>query len=112
MKDPRELQVLVPGSTYHVPTFKVTDEGIVDGLGQSILFCKGDKSDPTKNRQEGLFPETLIETAKQYLEAVNVGELATREMSMAITKLDEALMWINKRAEDRRRRGVQQTYQK
>lgn len=31
---------------------------------------------------------------------------------MAITKLDEALMWLNKRAEDRALRGVQGTYQK
>lgn len=31
---------------------------------------------------------------------------------MVITKLDEALMWIAKRVEDRKLRGVQGTYQK
>lgn len=31
---------------------------------------------------------------------------------MVITKLDEALMWINKRAENRKLRGVQAMYQK
>jgi len=38
--------------------------------------------------------------------------MASRETSMAITKLDEALMWIDKRAQDRALRGVQGTYKK
>lgn len=59
-----------------------------------------------------MFTETLIKVAKTYLESVNVGPMSTRETSMAITKLDEALMWIVKRAEDRKLRGVQSTYQK
>ena len=91
---------------------EVTNEGIEDGAGIEIVFCKGNKEDETVLRQEGVFTETLIQTAKQYLESVNVGEMATRETSMVITKLDEALMWIAKRAEDRKLRGVQATYQK
>lgn len=112
MKDPKIIETLVSGATYKVPTYKVDDDGIVDGQGIEILFCKGNKENPNVLRQEGVFTETLIQTAKEYLETVNVGEMATRETSMAITKLDEALMWINKRAEDRKRRQVQGTYQK
>lgn len=112
MKNPKLIKPIVAGATYEVPTYKVTDAGIEDGEGTQIVFCKGNKEDATVLRQEGVFCETLIQTAKQYLETVNVGEMATRETSIAITKLDEAIMWIAKRAEDRQLRGVQTTYQK
>jgi hypothetical protein len=112
MKNPKQLEVVVSGARYKVPTFKVTNEGIEDGEGIEIVFCKGNKQDESTLRQEGVFTETLIQTAKEYLESVNVGDMATRETSMVVTKLDEALMWISKRAEDRKLRGVQATYQK
>jgi hypothetical protein len=112
MKNPKSLEVIIEGATYRVPTYKVTNEGIQDGAGIDIVFCKGNKEDAAALRQEGVFTETLIQTAKEYLESVNVGPMSTRETSMVITKLDEALMWINKRAEDRKLRGVQATYQK
>lgn len=112
MKNPKLIETIIEGATYRVPTYKVTNEGIVDGSGVEIVFCKGNKDSESNLRQEGMFTETLIQTALQYLQSVNVGEMASRETSMAITKLDEALMWINKRAEDRKLRGVQTTYQK
>jgi len=110
MKNPKVLETVIEGATYNVPTYKVTDNGMEDGAGIQIVFCKGNKEDASVLRQEGLFTETLIQTAKQYLESVNVGPMASRETSMVITKLDEALMWINKRAEDRKLREVQGTY--
>lgn len=112
MNNPKQIETVIEGATYRVPTFKVTNNGIEDGGGIEIVFCKGNKEDETVLRQEGLFTETLIQTAKQYLETVNVGNGACRENAMVITKLDEALMWIAKRAEDRKLRGVQATYQK
>ncbi len=114
MKNPREVITNPdqPAAMYKLPTYLITDDGIVDGRGTSIIFCKGNKEDKNYYRQEGVFTETLLETCRQYLTEVNVGEMASRETSMAITKIDEALMWINKRAEDRKLRGVQATYQK
>jgi hypothetical protein len=112
MKNPKVLEEVVKGATYKVPTYKVTNEGLADGQETTILLCKGNKNNESDLRQEGFFTETLIQVCKQYLESVNVGEMATRETSMVITKLDEALMWINKRAEDRILRGVQGTYTK
>ena len=110
MKNPKLIEPVIAGATYKVPTYKVGNEGIEDGSGIEIVFCKGNKEDESILRQEGLFTETLIQTAKEYLETVNVGAMASRETSMAITKLDEALMWIDKRANDRKLRGVQATY--
>ena len=112
MKNPKAIETVIEGATYKVPTYKITNEGIEDGAGIEIVFCKGNKLSESDLRQEGLFTETLIQTAKQYLEAVNKGEMATRETSMVITKLDEALMWIDKRSNDRKLREVQATYQK
>jgi hypothetical protein len=112
MKNPKLIHPVIEGVTYEVPTYKVTNEGIEDGSTTLIRFCKGNKEDEKVLRQEGFFTETLIQVCKEYLESVNKGEMATRETAMVITKLDEALMWINKRAEDRKLRGVQATYQK
>ena len=112
IKNPRVLRVVEPGATYYVPTYRVTDAGIEDGEGMYIGFCKGNKEDASALRQEGVFTETLIQVSKEYLETVNVGDLASRETALAITKLDEALFWIGKRAEDRRLRGVQAACQK
>lgn len=112
MKNPKVLETVNEGAEYFIPTYKVTDNGIEDGAGATVKFCKGDKSNLDVFSQEGIFTESLIQLAKQYLESVNKGQLATRETSMAITKLDEALLWIDKRAQDRALRNVQGTYQK
>lgn len=112
MRDPKEIVVLTPKSTYEVNTYKVTDEGLQDAAFVTISFCKGDKSNKDVPRQPGFFTETILSIAKKYLEENNVGDLASRETSMAITKLDEALMWLQKRSDDRKTRNVQGTYQK
>lgn len=84
----------------------------MDAGTQLIHFCKGNKEDSEAFRQAGFVTETLIAVAKQYLEENNVGDLSSREGSTAITKLDEALMWLNKRTQDRIDRVVLGTYQK
>jgi hypothetical protein len=112
MKDPQEVVVVEPKATYEIPAYMVTSDGIDEVGVYRIEFCKGNKADESVHRQVGVFTESLIAAAKKYLEENNVGDLATRETSMAITKLDEALLWIGKRAADRQRRGVQGTYQK
>ena len=42
----------------------------------------------------------------------NQGDFACRENSIAITKLEEALLWLNKRTQDRIARNVEGTSQK
>lgn len=112
MKHPQAIETVLEKSTYNVPMYRVSNEGLEDAGDTFIHFCKGNKADDSVFRQSGFFTETLIAAAKKYLEENNVGDLASRETSTAITKLDEALMWLNKRAEDRKLRGVQGTYQK
>jgi hypothetical protein len=112
MINPKLITTLVPKSTYELPIYEVTNEGLVDAGFEKIEFCKGNKEDESIPRQKGKFTESIISVAKRYLEENNVGDLSSRETSMAITKLDEALMWLGKRAEDRALRGVQGTYRK
>lgn len=54
--------------------------------------------------------DTVIETAKVMLEGLNK-QFPCRENSSAITKLDEALMWLDKRKKDREKRDVEGTSQ-
>lgn len=114
MKNPKLISTNGPENnwSFNVPTYFINNEGIQDGKGTVINLCRGNKEDESIPRQEGVFTETLLQVCKQYLEAVNKGDLSSRDTSMAITKLDEALMWINKRAEDRKLRDVQATYKK
>lgn len=39
------------------------------------------------------------------------GRLSSRETAIAITKCEEALLWLNKRTADRKARGVEGTHQ-
>lgn len=50
--------------------------------------------------------DTLIEAAKAIIEGLNK-KFPSRENSVAITKLDEAIMWLEKRTKDRVRRDVE-----
>lgn len=50
--------------------------------------------------------DTLIAAAKVIVEGLNKN-FPCRENAMAITKLDEALLWLGKRKSDREERGVE-----
>jgi hypothetical protein len=74
-----------------------------------IKFQKG----PTKeNNLNGIFHEDLIIILIDRLTSLNDSEYRCKENSCAITKLEEAQMWLRKRTEDRRNRGVLGTSQK
>lgn len=55
---------------------------------------------------QGILDTDLLEIVRDRLVAFNKGEFATRENAIAITKIEEALLWMNKRVEDRAERGV------
>lgn len=109
---PQAIKTVVEKATYEVPLFRVTDAGLEQYETSIIRFCKGNKADATTTRQGGFFTETLIAVCVQYLKENNVGELASRETSTAITQFEQGLLWLGKRAADRQARGVQGTYQK
>lgn len=111
MKNPRAIEQ-IDNWTYSVPRYEITDDGVVDADPGVISLCRGNKADSTAPRQNGMFTETLLQVCLQYLEGVNVGELRNRDTSLAITAIEDALLRIGKRAEDRKIRNVQATYNK
>ncbi|MCK5139395.1 MAG: hypothetical protein KAQ85_06100 [Thermodesulfovibrionia bacterium] len=64
-----------------------------------------------ENGKNGCQLTDMIAVAKHMIEQLNK-QFPCRENAMTITKLDEALMWQQKRTEDRETRGVEGTSQK
>lgn len=86
----------------------------------SFIYVRHDVNSLSFNIQNGPIKEagvngcqvdTIIEAAKIILEGLNT-KFPSRENSVAITKLDEALMWLDKRTKDRLKRGVEGTSNK
>lgn len=59
----------------------------------------------------GITNEALLAIVIDRLEAFNAGPYKCRENALAITKLEEAVLWLNERTQDRERRGVEGTMQ-
>jgi hypothetical protein len=59
-----------------------------------------------ENGVNGCQVDTIIEAAKKIIEGLNE-KFPCRENSLAITKLDEALMWLQNRKLNREARGVE-----
>ncbi len=60
----------------------------------------------------GISNEALIAVVIDRLRGFQSGQYACRENALALTKLQEALMWLQKRTLDRAARGVEGTSQK
>lgn len=60
----------------------------------------------------GVCNEDLLLMVVNRLRSFNQGEFSCRENSMAITKIEEAVMWLRKRTVDREMRGVEGTHLK
>ena len=75
----------------------------------TVSFQKG----PIKeNGLNGCFQEDLIAIVIDRLRSFQAGEFACRENAIALTKLEEALMWLNSRTQNRIARGVEGTSEK
>jgi hypothetical protein len=85
--------------------------GGVQGVGLSINWQEGplgrgeDRKEPN-----GAFVETVIDAARQRIQFYQDSSFKCRENAIAITKLEEALMWLNKRTQDREKRAVEGTH--
>lgn len=87
-------------------------EGEEIGLDNPYAKVKFQKGPIKENGVNGCHNEDLIAIVLDRLECLNQGDFRCRENSIAITKLEEALMWLNKRTLDRRSRGVEGVSQK
>ncbi len=60
----------------------------------------------------GITNEALLAVIEDRLLGFQSGEFACRENALALTKLQEAMMWLKKRTADRVARGVEGTHEK
>lgn len=81
-----------------------------DDLLETIQFQEGARKD--SNAIHGVLDSDLLEIVRDRLRGFQSGEFATRENACALTHIEEALMWMNKRVEDRIERNVLGTYNK
>jgi hypothetical protein len=89
--------------------------GDVSGTGLIISWQNGplgrgkERIDPN-----GAFVETVISAALErikFYQTASNGKFACRENAIAITKLEEALLWLDKRTRERELRAVEGTHQ-
>lgn len=88
--------------------------GTSESTGISIEWQDGPLGDGvTTKRQEpnGAFVETVIQIAIDRIEFFNNSKFRCRENSLAITKLEEALHWLNSRTSRRENQGIEGTHQ-
>lgn len=69
-----------------------------------IQFQHGPRNEP--GSVNGVSTMDLLEICRNQLACFQTGEYATRDNAMALTSVENALLWLNKRSEDRSDRGV------
>ncbi|MDC4242684.1 MAG: ABC transporter ATPase [Clostridium sp.] len=59
-----------------------------------------------ENSIHGVIDSDLLEIVRHRLQCFQAGQFASRENACALTHIEEALMWMNRRVEDRIERNV------
>jgi hypothetical protein len=91
------------GGANHVYLVEPT---IGNALGVRIEFQNGPLKETPPN---GLSNEALLAIVEDRLIGFQTGPFACRENAIALTKLQESMMWLQKRTRDRMARGVEGT---
>ena len=91
---------------YNMYVVSTTEEDLI----QTVNFQKGPRN--VNNSINGVLNEDLLEIVRHRLQCFQKGSLQSRESDMALTHVEEALMWLNRRIEDRAEREVLGTYEK
>lgn len=81
-----------------------------DDILGTIHFQEGARKE--QNSIHGLTDQDLLEIVRDRLKCFQSGDMPTRETACALTHVEEALMWLNYRIEDRIERNVLGTYNK
>lgn len=81
-----------------------------DKILANIQFQEGPRNE--EGSISGVLDQDLLEIVRNRLQAFQSGPYASRENACALTHIEEALMWMAKRADDRAERGVLGTMQK
>ena len=86
------------GGANHVYQIVTPEEDVV------IAFQNGPRN--VEGSTHGVIDSDLLEIVRDRLKHFQEGPYATRENACALTHIEEALMWLNRRVEDRIERQV------
>jgi len=95
------LDNLGNGGAYH--NYSISDANSGKAL-VDIQFQNGARK--LDNSIHGVIDSDLLEIVRNRLWCFQQGDFASRENAIALTHIEEALMWMNRRVEDRIERGV------
>jgi hypothetical protein len=105
------MKVITPGHLYELASF----EG---GPAQRLQFIEKKASNPNASVFTGASPFVTVndgttneEVIEMVIDRINFlqGKVGCRENAIAVTHLETALLWLNKRTQDRVKRGVEGT---
>lgn len=94
------------GGSYHYSIALDNDDGTFTTRA-TLDFQKGPLKEAGLN---GISDEALIAIVIDRLEGFQTGPFRSRDNAIAITHLETALLWLQKRTTDRQRRGVEGTH--
>lgn len=86
------------GNACHVYKIETPEEDVI------IAFQNGPRN--VEGSTCGVIDTDLLEIVRDRLKGFQEGSFATRENACALTHIEEALMWLNRRVEDRIERQV------
>lgn len=126
----RNFEVIKWGSIYRLPKWEIENkkinqisqldqyeldaESLKDEFSQKITFLTGDRASDTGYVEKGtigILHEQLLAMIVEDLKYKST-LVPSRETAIAITKLQEALFWLEEREKDREARKVLGTYNK
>ena len=84
-------------TTYTLHSFKP------EGPDQEVSFYKLNEDGTSEH---GTTLEEMLRVCIERLQELN-GRFSSRENALAVTKMQEALMWLNERTRERKARGVE-----
>ena len=90
------------GNAYHI--YHINQVGETNNLVGEIQFQNGARTH--EESIAGILDADLLEICRHRLQSFQKGDFATRENAIALTHIEEALLWLNKRVEDRAERNV------
>lgn len=110
---PGDFKCKIDGTEYKLPTFKVVENVGLEHTGEhTIAFVRGSKIGVDQiTPVTGVVHESLLEMMIHDLKFKN-SLVPSRETALAITNLEQALGWMKRRQELRKKAGTQGTYQK
>lgn len=99
-----------PGGAFHKYVIESNDQKDELYRVTEIYFQCGPRKE--EGSQHGVIDTDLLEIVRHRLQCFQKGDFATRANALALTHIEEALMWMNQRVEDRIEREVLGTYNK